>query len=340
MTLYPWHSAAWSQLQQMRAQLPHALLFHGPSGTGKADFLDAFAKSLLCENVASEGHACGQCASCGWFAQNNHPDFRRVRPENLEDELPGEADDEDGERKSKTTKAPSKEIKIEQIRTLSDFMNISTHRQGLRVVVLYPAESLNMPAANALLKTLEEPPAGTVFLVAAHSLDRVLPTILSRCRKFALPTPAHDAALTWLTQQGVNDAESWLCEQGGAPLAALERALQGGREEQDLLLQFLARPNQEMALRTADKLAKTELTAVVTWTQRWLYDLSAVKLSGTVRYYPRLRRELEALAARCPTSKLLATVKAVDARRKVAEHPLSPKLFIEDLLLDVCSCCQ
>ena len=165
MTMYPWQGDAWAQLQQMRARMPHAILVHGPAGTGKADFIEAFAQALLCESPRPDGHACGSCASCGWFVQHNHPDYRRVRPEALEDELPAEGEGGDGERKSKSTKAPSKEIKIEQIRNLADFMNISTHRQGLRVVVLYPAEALNMPASNALLKTLEEPPPGTVFLL-------------------------------------------------------------------------------------------------------------------------------------------------------------------------------
>jgi DNA polymerase-3 subunit delta' len=104
-------------------------------------------------------------------------------------------------KKSAKSKTPSKDIKIEQIRNLADFMNISTHRQGLRVVVLYPAEALNTPASNALLKTLEEPPPGTLFLLASNSLDRLLPTILSRCRKFALPMPSHEQALTWLKAQ-------------------------------------------------------------------------------------------------------------------------------------------
>jgi DNA polymerase-3 subunit delta' len=188
-SIYPWQESSWQQLQLLRQRMPHAILFHGAAGIGKADFIEQFAQGLLCEAVLPDGHACGVCASCGWFSQQNHPDYRRVRPEALEDEPPAEGEEGEGEAKktAKSAKAPSKEIKIEQIRNLADFMNISTHRQGLRVVVLYPAEALNMPASNALLKTLEEPPPGTVFLLASNSLDRLLPTILSRCRKFACP---------------------------------------------------------------------------------------------------------------------------------------------------------
>ncbi|MFC0251902.1 DNA polymerase III subunit delta' [Massilia consociata] len=338
--MYPWQQSAWSRLQQMRERLPHAILFHGPAGVGKADFMETFAQALLCENVRADGHACEACASCGWFAQNNHPDYRRVRPEALEDEPATEGDEgaETGS-KSKSAKAPSKEIKIEQIRALADFMNISTHRQGLRVVVLYPAEALNMPASNALLKTLEEPPPGTVFLLASNSLDRLLPTILSRCRKFALPMPSHAEALAWLKEQGVADADSWLREQGGAPLAALMEAEGGNREDMEALLHFLAAPSVDGALRTAEKLAKASLPALVAWQQRWLYDVFSMKLSGKVRYYPRYQKELAALSGRVHTASLNRAIKAANERRAVADHPLSAKLFVEDMLLEYTSCC-
>ena len=339
-TFYPWQRESWNQLNAMRARLPHALLFHGPQGIGKSGFIEAFAKSLLCESVLADGQACGQCASCGWFDQGSHPDYRRVRPEALEDEPPAEGEEgaEDG-KKSKATRNPSKEIKIEQVRALADFMNISTHRRGLRVVVLYPAEALNTPASNALLKTLEEPPPGTVFLLASHGLDRLLPTILSRCRKFALPLPDHAQALAWLKEQGLADADSWLREQGGSPLAALEASSTGSREEMDILLQMLANPSVEAALRTADRLSKTPLAALVSWQQRWLYDAFSIKMSGKVRYYPRYGKELAALAARVQTESLMRALKSAAERRAIADHPLSPKLFVEEMLLDYAACC-
>ncbi|MES2126306.1 MAG: DNA polymerase III subunit delta' [Pseudomonadota bacterium] len=338
-SIYPWQHSAWQQLQQLRARMPHAILFHGAAGTGKSGFIEAFAQALLCENVQADGHACGTCVSCGWFDQGNHPDYRRVRPEALEDEPSGEGEEGEGEKKSKSAKAPSKEIKIEQIRNLADFMNISTHRQGLRVVVLYPAEALNTPASNALLKTLEEPPPGTVFLLASNSLDRLLPTILSRCRKFGLPQPDHAAALAWLKEQGLNDADSWLREQGGAPLLALEQGSNGDREDLEALLHVLAHPNIEAALKAADKLSKAPLASLVSWQQRWLYDVFALKLSGSVRYYPRYQKELAALAAKVHTANLMRAIKSANERRAVADHPLSPKLFVEEMLLDYAACC-
>ncbi len=343
--LYPWQQAAWQELQQLRKRLPHAILFHGNAGIGKSGFIERFAQSLLCEDVRPDGHACGACVSCGWFMQHNHPDYRRIRPEVLEDDPEsgeGEADADTGgaaKKSAKAAKAPSKDIKIEQIRALADFMNISTHRQGWRVVVLYPAEALNTPASNALLKTLEEPPPGTIFLLASHGLDRLLPTILSRCRKFALPMPGHAEALDWLKQQGVADADSWLREQGGAPLAALAQAETGNREELETLLQWLAQPSVEGALKTADKLQKAPLQLLVSCLQRWLYDVFSYKLAGNIRYYPRYQKQLDGLAGKIHVSRLMGAIKSANERRAIADHPLSPKLFIEDMLLDYAACC-
>jgi DNA polymerase-3 subunit delta' len=336
--LYPWQETAWLQLQQLRGRLPHAILFHGATGIGKTAFAEHFGQSLLCQAPVADGRPCGQCASCGWFLQYGHPDYRRVRPEVLEGDDVGEgeetADLVDGKKSSKAAKAPSKEIKIDQIRALADFMNISTHRQGVRVIVLYPAEALNTAAANALLKTLEEPPPNTVFLLVSNSLDRLLPTILSRCRKFALSMPSREQALQWLRQQNVEDADIWLAQEGGAPLAAQEQAQSGTRSTLDEFLRHLAQPSIEGALKTADKLQKTSVPELVSWLQRWQYDMFSHKLSGTLRYYPRYRAELAALADRVEVGALLHALKGATDRRAIAEHPLSAKLFIEDMLLD------
>ncbi len=324
-SVLPWQETAWQQMQQLRKNMPHALLFFGNPGIGKSLFAQQLAKALLCENIQADGYACDSCPSCVWFAQDNHPDFRCIRPENLEPEAADDA---------------SKEIKIDQIRALADFMNISTHRSGMRVVVLYPAETLNLASSNALLKTLEEPPPNTVFLVITHSLDKLLPTILSRCRKFALGMPSRKTALEWLRSQKVQDAENWLAEQGGAPLTALHMAQLGKREELDLWLQHLALPSLEGALKTAEKLQKTPVSQLLAWLQRWLYDVLSCRLASTIRYYPRYQKELTALAQRVDLMQLLALQKSCKERSAIADHPLSAKLFIEDMLLEYVAICR
>jgi DNA polymerase III subunit delta' len=337
-TLFPWQEGAWSQLQQFGARLPHAILFYGPEGVGKTEFAEHFAQALLCERPDQEGHACGECASCGWFAQYSHPDYRRVRPEALDgddvqsDEEGGDA--EETTKAAKSTKAPSREIKIDQIRALADFMNVSTHRQGRRVVLLYPAEALNAAAANALLKTLEEPPAETVFLLVTNSLDRLLPTILSRCRKFPLPMPTEEQAMAWLKAQGLNGAEDCLAQQGGAPIAAMNFAESGMGEMLDELLAQLAKPTLEGATRTAERLQKTPIPDIVAWQQRWLYDLFSFKLSGRIRYYPKYGKQVAELAGKANAGRLVNALSTANERRALAAHPLSPRLVIEDMLLD------
>jgi DNA polymerase-3 subunit delta' len=337
--ILPWQQEAWRQLQQLGARLPHAILLHGAEGTGKTAFAERFAQSLLCEKPAADGHPCGACGSCGWFVQYGHPDYRRVRPEVLDEEGDAESEEpaETGAKKGAKSKLPSKEIKIDQVRALADFMNISTHRQGRRVVLLYPAEALNMAAANALLKMLEEPPPETVFLLVSHSVDRLLPTILSRCRKFAMGLPPPEQALAWLKAQGVKDAERWLAEQGGAPLAACAMAQAESPEEMDEFLAMLAKPGVDQALKTAERLQKVPVPELVAWQQRWLHDLFSVKLSGRIRYYPRYGKELAALAGRADAQGLMRALKAANERRAIAGHPLSARLFIEDMLLDYSS---
>ncbi|WP_151634803.1 DNA polymerase III subunit delta' [Noviherbaspirillum aerium] len=337
--LFPWQDDAWAQLQQLSERMPHAILFHGAEGIGKTLFAERFAQSLLCQSPASGGHPCGQCDSCGWFSQYSHPDYRRVRPELLDESEAAEGEEADAAepKKAKSAKAPSKEIKIDQIRALADFMNISTHRQGMRVILLYPAEALNTAAANALLKTLEEPPPSTMFLLVSNSIDRLLPTILSRCRKFALAMPAPQQALAWLRDKGVDDADVWLAEQGGAPLAAQALAQSDVREVMDEFLRTLAHPGVETALKTADRMQKIPLNDLVSWTQRWLYDMFSLKLAERIRYYPRYQKEIGALAQRVEMSDLLGVLKSIKDRRAVAGHPLSAKLFIEDMLLDYAS---
>jgi DNA polymerase-3 subunit delta' len=333
-SLYPWQHQAWAQLQQLQGRWPHAILLHGPDGIGKTIFAEWLAQSLLCESPKADGQACGTCLSCGWFAQYSHPDYRRLRPENLETD---ESDSEEAtETKSatKTTKAPSKEIVINQVRNLADFMTMSTHRQGRRVVVIYPADAMNIAAANALLKSLEEPGPNTVFILVTCHVDSLLPTLISRCRQFALTMPDIEQAMRWLSQQNMREPEQFLAEYGGAPLAALAASQSDTHEQQQEFLRHLQRPDVDGALKIADKLHKSSIPLLISWMQRWLYDVFSYKLSGKVRYYPRYQKEIATIAAGVEMSALLALLDTNTQRRAVAEHPLSAKLLIEEMLLD------
>lgn len=182
----PWQMETARAWLGNRERFAHAWLVHGLAGIGKLDFAVAAAASLLCE-TPQDGLACGHCAACAWFASGNHPDLRRIRPEAVAVEEGADAAEvsEDAEPAAGAAKkAPSKEIRIDQIRSLESWFNTATHRGGWRVALLYPAHALNVVSANALLKVLEEPPPHTVFLLVADAPDRLLPTLVS------LPPPA------------------------------------------------------------------------------------------------------------------------------------------------------
>lgn len=340
--LFPWQHSAWTQIQQLQGRWPHAILIHGPAGIGKTVFAEWLAQSLLCESPKTDGQACGTCVSCGWFVQYSHPDYRRLRPEILEAEVT-EFDAEDvgpGKSAAKAVKAPSREIVINQVRSLTDFMTISTHRQGARVIVIYPADAMNVAAANALLKSLEEPGPNTVFILVARGIDALLPTLVSRCHQFALTMPNGEQALNWLEQQSIHKPEQFLAEQGGAPLAALDASQSESHLQQEEFLLQLQQPDLANALKIADKLQKTAIPLLLSWMQRWLYDVFSFKLTGEIRYYPHYKKEIHHIASRISIPALLALLDSNTQRRAVAEHPLSAKLLIEEMMLDYVMQCQ
>ncbi len=324
------------QLQSMRARLPHALLLSGPAGIGKRVLAEYFAQSLLCENLAASGEPCDQCAACHWFADGNHPDYRAVLPEALQPESapPGDATTDASNEafgtKSKT--APSKVIKIGQVRALDGFFNIGTHRAGRRVVVVYPADSLNVDAGNALLKTLEEPPANTLFLLVTSRINDVLPTIRSRCAKLPLGRPAPARTLAWLAAAGVRDPESALAEAGGAPLAAA--IADPDADFRETLLGALAGERAIDPIALAEKCEKAGATNLCVWLARWTSDLVLCESGLDVRYHPSQERALKAAAKRMHAAALHAYYRRLMRMRRVSEHPLNARLFAEELLID------
>ena len=132
--------------------------------------------------------------------------------------------DEEAPTSKRATKQPSIEIKVDQVRELADFLYVRSHRGGVRLALVHPAEDMNENAANALLKGLEEPPAGAMFILVSHRPAQLLPTIRSRCVAVPVPIPPREAALQWLLSQNIKEAERWLAYAGGAPLRAVDYA--------------------------------------------------------------------------------------------------------------------
>ncbi len=334
---YSWFENDWIRLHALRARLPHALLMHGNPDIGKRALATHFAQSLLCQSPAAGGHPCGACHACRWFEEGNHPDFRALLPESLQSgDLEGAAEEGDeGVSKATKSKTPSREIKIEQVRALDGFFNIGTHRGGARVILVYPADALNIPSSNALLKTLEEPAADTLFLLVTSHPDRVLPTIRSRASKFTVAAPTASQCLAWLSAQGVADGAARLAEAGGAPLAALNAAtLDEFSAERSELLDALSGARFDPIV-TAERCEKAGNERVSLWLMRWVADLILMAGgSGVPRFHPLRQDALRSGAARMNARAMHGYLRRLAAARRTAGHPLNPRLFVEELLID------
>lgn len=337
VTALPWHAAQWSALVARREAMPHALLLHGARGIGKRRLAEALAQFLLCESPRGD-RVCGECGSCLLLAANTHPDLQRLVPAV---ELARNAPDEDEGDAVATAPAakagkPSREILIDQVRDIGEFLSLSAHRGGARVVLLAPADALNAPAANALLKLLEEPPTGAFFIAVTDRLDAVLPTILSRCVLLRVNVPTWQQALAWLREQGVDDAEVRLAECGGAPVG-LERVDDPGAlpgDQREALFALLRRGPRVSVSDVIGAVAKDQAVgASIRLLQRWGWDLLAERMGERVRYYPGERRTVAALARQVELEPLIDWLGELGQAQRASDHPLNARLVIERLLL-------
>ena len=221
----PWIGA---QRNALLAQRGHAWLLHGPSGLGQFELALALVRAWLCESPGAHG-ACGHCASCHAIDVHTHADLCVLMPEGDMLErgwpLPQKAQAELDDKKRK----PSREIRVDAMREVVEFSQRTSARGRGKAVLVYPAEQRNGITANALLKTLEEPPGDMRFVLATTAAHQLLPTIRSRCLGHAMVWPEHGAMLQWLGGQGMpaEAAETFLRAAGGRPGDALALARSG-----------------------------------------------------------------------------------------------------------------
>jgi DNA polymerase-3 subunit delta' len=317
---YPWHEAVWKTLLRKLDRLPQALLFHGPQGVGKLALAEHFVKLLLCEAPAPKTEPCGACDACRWFAAGHHPDVRFVEPEAIA--RTSASEEEEGAARSGSK--PSTEIKVDQVRELADFLNIGSHRGALRVAIVQPAEDMNPHAANALLKSLEEPPSGAAFVLVSHRPARLLPTLRSRCIAVPVALPAPGTALGWLATEGVASAERWLAFAGGAPLRALDYARGGSNAAIERVLEALASGNEAALRSSADRESLETLTDAL---QKVALDGAIGALAGATKYATGIPPPGAARAAAW-----LSFARQMGRNRALARHPLNPRLFAGEML--------
>jgi DNA polymerase III subunit delta' len=248
----PWlavHSAA-LRAAHSRGRLPPALLIHEAPGAG-GDWLALWiARLALCERSADA--PCGSCVACRRVAARGHPDLLWVQP----------AQD-------------SRQIRIEQVRDLAAELALTSHGGGYKVGIITPADALNRFAANALLKTLEEPPARTLLMLVATQPSRLPPTILSRCQRLRVRPPARAEALAWLTAvRGAGDWQAVLDVLGEAPLLAVQadpaEVAAIGAETRHTLDALIAGSADPVA--AAERWARSELPLRLLCFENWLTE--------------------------------------------------------------------
>lgn len=341
----PWLSTQRAALRALPPRGVHAVLLYGARGIGKKSLALDVARDLLCESP-QDGMACGACAGCELYRADNHPDVRVVVPDALSAwRLAGGQQDEEGafaapepSTEDSDDKRESREIRIEQVRELADFFSVATHRGRWRVVVLAPADALGGAAANAALKTLEEPPPGTFFILCTDALDEVLPTVRSRCMLYHVPAPDRALASAWLSAQGVDDPAALLAASGGAPLEALLEAQdEAARAVLPGLLDALLGAGQS-AMGALGGLKWPKAFAAVSAIrlfQRWGWDLLAHRNGIALRYHPALGQRIAALAARVSSDHALHVwqQQLAQLRRECAHPALNARTLIEQALM-------
>jgi len=259
-------------------QRGHALMLHGAAGTGVLPFAMALAQSWLCEASDGRRPACGRCGSCRLVQGHVHPDLMLLMPEqqrrDLDWPLPGDKTDSDSSRK------PSRQIRVDEVRLLIDWVFKTSARGRGKVAVLTPGETLNLQSANALLKTLEEPPDGTRIVITTPDPARLLPTVRSRCQVLRLAEPTGPVALEWLTSRGVAEPAVLLAAASGRPLDA--RAL----HEAGLPAEAWRRLPRALARGEGRLVQGWTLPALLDVLQKLCHDAMAVAGGAAPRYFP------------------------------------------------------
>jgi len=260
---FPWQMAQWQQLisAKQRNKLPHALLLLGLQGMGKKEFAIAFAKAILCSEFDAQGHPCQTCHACHLTRANSHPDLLLIEPEQA-----------------------GRIIKIDQIREVIHLANETSQQGGFKVIIINPASAMNINAANALLKTLEEPALRTIFILLGDPNLRLPATIISRCQKILFARPSTEMALAWLALQlpdATGDLKLLLDLAEGAPLKARDLLASGAMTLRQELYQGLMLLSQKQAdpLQLATQWQEADASMFFNLLLSWLKDLLRFQLT-------------------------------------------------------------
>ncbi len=308
----------------LSTQRAHALLLQGQKGVGEFELAIDIAKARLCESddVPVAMRPCGRCAGCHLVDAHAHPDLLVLLPEALREPLGWQAADDGegaGDRASKAK--PSRDIKVEAIRVAIAFAQTTAARGRAKVLVVHPAERMNSVAANALLKTLEEPPGATRFVLCSSAPDALLPTIRSRCQPVAIALPSEAQASAWLVEQGVASPSVLLAGSGGQPQEVLVW--------RELGVDASIWSRLPAAVRSGDPapFKGWPLALVVDTLQKLCHDALCLAVGATPRYFP-----IRSIAAGARLPSLLRWARELQTMARHADHPVIADLAIESVV--------
>jgi DNA polymerase-3 subunit delta' len=316
--LYPWQEPSWRELIRYTAadRVPHALMISGLAGAGKLNLALGFANHLLCGGAEVSDFGCGQCNACRLIAAGTHPDLIRIEPPE-----------------------PGKAITIDRIRDLADTLSLTSHYNRYRVVLFKDAERLNSAAANALLKTLEEPGKGAVLILITARCRDLPATIRSRCQRLDIPRPDHRLAVAWLEQQGLSgNCEVLLAMASGAPLKALALGKSGSLERRKALFSWWQEiaANRSDPVKISENLSSLPLRDVLAWMTGWTIDMIRLRMvpsAGSLRN-PDLRAALQAEVQKLELKQLFGFYERLLQSASRIDTPANAQMLLESILID------
>ena len=315
--LYPWQQSQWRQCVRAHQQqrLAHALLLTGPSGLGKIEFAQQLAQFCLCDQPGDQ--ACGQCRSCQLFLAGNHPDCLCCQREE-----------------------GSKAIKVDQIRQLIAKLATTAQRGQGQVVIIEPADSMNVAAANALLKTLEEPSGQVQLLLVAHRTNTIPATILSRCQQLHFAVEDEASAKSWLQAQANNVAQidlAWRLSDR-APLRALQLLQSDVTQQRDDVLNHLGCVLQKGhdPIAVVDQWVKIGVAETLIMLLSIVNDIAASQLavSSDYRLHGDQAVKVDFLATRIASARLMQFQRVVLDKIELWQrsNSINPQLLLESVL--------
>ncbi|WP_428356592.1 DNA polymerase III subunit delta' [Methyloprofundus sp.] len=313
---WPWHQSYWQYLaayvQQQR--IPQALLINGVAGLGKQQLAERFAQYLICTDKQEQSY-CGHCASCKLFTARTHPDFTLLQPEE-----------------------PGKAIGVDLIRQLIGKLVLKPQYSAYRVVIIAPAEQMNMNSANAFLKCLEEPPERTVFLLLTEQSQALPATIRSRCQKLLIKAPGIDTATLWLQEQGVSEQQQLLLRLAqGAPIKALSYAQDNILAQRNSCFEDWQKVSLDKAcpVQIAEKWHKLPATQLIHWLISWTEDLIKChfQVDNSQLLNDDVEKHLRSLAKRLDLNRLFDLYSLLLKDTYRIKKQLNKQLLFEELLI-------